>query len=196
MGNEAHRPAETRSQTIERHTQRMMRERNITWQSFGQDVVEQYHALVPPPARDIVFAVEGDVFKRAKNNAKLLKRFLEPDATVRMPVDIEEAWVKAMPEPYLGDCRRDLAARYGLLDVPMPDLVAANPARTLADLSREFGGVLTATAEILADNQLTAADLPHIPDAITHVRKLLACVEGQLAQLEAAQQRLQGGALP
>lgn len=185
MGNGAHNvDGETRSQTIERHTRRQFHELRVSWQTFAEVVVQRYHDLVPERCRDIDFDLGGDLFVRAKRNAKRLQRFLEQDATTRMPVDIEEAWVLSLAEPYRGDCKRELARRYGLLDVPLPDLRRLDSVRSLADVTCEFGAVLSGLSPALSDFRVTREDLPHVDAAIPHLQSLIASAEGLLAQLE------------
>jgi hypothetical protein len=162
MSDDAQCPAgETRSATIFRHTRAMQRATGCSMQTFSARVIEHYHAHVPEHMREIVFKVGGDVFRDAQTNAQHLSRFMDPDTATRLPVDLEESWVAALGGEFLADCRRDLARRYGLLDVPVMESdcdVAA-----LGNLTRELGEVLKAIGPTLDDGRFTAADIKFLP---------------------------------
>ncbi len=173
---------ETRSETIFRHTDRMLHDLRISWGTFGQGVVDRYHGIVPEEARIILFKVKGDTYLVQKGNGQHVKRFRDGTATTRFPVDLEEAWVRELREPYLGECRADLAARYGLLAVPSPESPEVCDTQRLSDVTHSFGQMLTAVAPTLADNVINQQDLPYIPAAVRELDDLIAAAMGLKAR--------------
>lgn len=178
---------ETRTETIFRHTNRQIHETRCTWQTFAMRVVDEYHARVPAEARSVIFKVEGDMFRVAATNTQRLHRYMEMDADTRMPVEIEEAWVQALIEPYRTECVRDLARRYGLLDVPIPSITGVSDVQGVSRLSREFGETLESMAPMLDDTRIDAADLPLIPEAMRQLDEMIAAAIAIKARLAAVQ---------
>lgn len=169
---------ETRAETIARHTASMRHERRSSWESFGQAVIEAYHAMVPESARTIAFRTGGDVFECAAVNAKKISRYIDRESEARLPVDLEEAWVQAMPEPYRTRCRDDLVRRHGCLPVMLISDMGTEDAAGVAQFATDFAAALREIAPAIADGVFNATDLPYV-DAITsmldrHVASTLA----------------------
>ncbi|MDI3259489.1 MAG: hypothetical protein QJR02_07310 [Sinobacteraceae bacterium] len=177
--------SETRSEVIFRHTRRMLHERRISMPTFSQSVVERYVRSVAEAARCVQFQLVGDPFRAATANAQKLARYMDPCIDARLPVDLEEAWVFSLVEPYRTECVRELAARYGLLDVPLP-CCTADDLQSVGRLSREFGRAIQSMAPLIDDGRIDADDAPHLDAALTHIRGLLAAAEGLAARVEAA----------
>src|SRR5688572_24462662 len=90
-----------RQSVIYGYTRRMLDETATNANSFAMVVAEKYLAMVAPDVRCVPFRLgDGDeLLKAMKNNAQILRRFM--DNTVRtLPVDLEDAWVMALPEPH------------------------------------------------------------------------------------------------
>ncbi|HVT36314.1 MAG TPA: hypothetical protein VHE37_12045 [Nevskiaceae bacterium] len=184
MKNSAQRVGldETRSETVSRFFDLVMRKTRMSKETFAQLVLEQYQARVPEPARSFDFSADADVFRRAKVNGQHIGRLM--DGTTRMPSDLEESVVFAFPEPYRSECVRDLALRYGLLDVPVPANTQISDMQRLSRLSSEFARVLDALGPMLDDGRLDQADAPHAELAMRELRGLLAAGEGLIARIE------------
>lgn len=169
----------------------------ITRESFAQDVVDLYWARTPKPLRGIKFheCERGDeVYVIQRKNAQLLFRMIDrdnPDPS-RMPHEIEEAVVLALPDLYRAECLRDLAARYGLMAAPLPAVDA--PARMVSagEFTGEFGECLKALAATIGDGDLTRADAARAPAVVTSLDALIA----QATSLRAAHLRVCGGPVP
>lgn len=180
---------ETRSEVIHRHTARMFHETRCSREAFGQGVVENYHRLVPPAAREIQFKTEGDFFHCAKINAQKLMRYVDDRVNARMPVDLEEAWVLALSEPYRADCLHDLARRYGLLAVPVPT-DGATALQSMSSVTREFGQACEAIAPIIANGSFGPEDVEFAEKAERELEDLITSATGMLHQVR----RLRGAA--
>lgn len=174
--------AETRGETVFRYVRKQLNERRITKETFAMNMVEEYHSRVSLAARRIEFSSNGDKFRQATTNAQRFFRF-EDLTAAGLPADLEEAAVAALEEPYRTECRRALAARYGLLDVPVPKVEGINPVQSVAAFTREFSGALGSLAECVADGKVTAEDAEHAAAALPHLRSVIATAEGLLAQL-------------
>jgi hypothetical protein len=155
---------------------------------FAMAVAEQYIALVAVDDRTVPFrwgVTTDQLFAAEKHNAQVLARFMSGVVKV-LPADLEDAWVMALPEPYRGDCERDLARRRGLLTVRCPDAADFGGPVGLAVLAREFGQLVEAAAPALADNRLDAADIPHARRILNESDDLLgavACLRQQVSEL-------------
>jgi hypothetical protein len=108
---------ETRPQTIIFHIQLALG-RGMTVRGYAADVARLYNERTQADARTIEFHSGTDPYADERANAQLVQRFI--DARTRMPAEIEEALVLALPDPFRGECKRDLAERYGDLAAPIP----------------------------------------------------------------------------
>jgi hypothetical protein len=183
---------ETRSEVLFRYTQRLLHETRCSMEAFAQRVVEEYHASVPTASRDVEFKTEGDVFKCAAINAQKLRRYMDADINARIPVDLEEAWVRGLPDPYRSECLRDLAARHGLLAVPVPGASAITDMQSVSRLSREFGEVLEAIGPMLENGHFGPEDTTHVGRAVRELEDLLAVGTSILSRLKGLGSRRAG----
>jgi hypothetical protein len=178
--------AETRSETIFRHTRRMLHERRLSMETFAQRVVEIYHTTTPLIARTVEFKTDGDPFRCATTNAQRCARWMNLDISTRLPVDIEDSWIQALDEPYREECIKDLLMRWELLTVHEPDRSATGGLGSIARLSREFGEAIAKAGPILADGKVSAQEQVgaveagrELKDVISAATELLVLLEGQ-----------------
>ncbi|MEN5117474.1 hypothetical protein ABE488_09095 [Luteimonas sp. TWI662] len=183
---------EPRAAAIFRYTTDAVRNSRHTDASFASAVAETYMAQVAPEERTTQFHVGTDadsIAKAEKANAKLIERFR--NGTVKLPADLEEAWVESLPEPWRLDCARALARRYGFIGARAPDTGIAGQLLCTARVAIEFGQALQAIAEINSDGVVDAQDLPRIRRALAEYRALGAEVVTQKATLQAELDRLE-----
>src|SRR5690606_5027224 len=102
-----------------------------------------------------------------------------------LPADLEDAWVMALPEPFRGECERDLARRRGMLAVQMPADDETAQAVGLARLAHEFGELMSALAPALADGKLDATDLPYARRILDESDDLISAVVALRRQVQA-----------
>src|SRR5579859_3141704 len=171
--------AETRSEVVFRFTQAMLRERRVSLETFVGDVQDQYHLRVASAARIVEFKTDGDVFRRAGTNAQKLRRYMQGE--VNLPVDLEEAWVEALPHPYRAECKRELARRYGFLDVPLPDVSGISDVVSLGRLTAEYATLLQDMAPIVENGGHSAQQLVQ---ARAVIDQLISSAEGLGALLQ------------
>ncbi|WP_447940116.1 hypothetical protein [Pseudoxanthomonas mexicana] len=165
-----------RQQVIYWHTEKMLRETGSNRRSFAMEVAERYLAMYAEDDRAQPFRITqgGKVEDDKKHNGQILGRYL--DGTVKsLPVDLEDAWVCALPQPYRDDCERMLALRRGMLSVRMPTGEGLSVA-SVVGLCQEYGQLMEALGPALANGALGPEDRQHVPRIKREGRDLIAAV--------------------
>lgn len=176
--NAAH---EARAACIVHHANMALRKSVLTDRAYGQAVADLYMQRTPLHARTIEFHVSHDPYADERANAQLVKRFLTD--VVRMPVDIEEALVLALPEPFRTACMTDLAARLNLLAAPRPQTGGTQQTVHLGQMAKDAGEVMIALAPMFKDGRIDAHDAPlaaHALDAIAQTMAMLASLDATI----------------
>lgn len=169
--------SETRVETLARHFELLQRATGCSKKTFAVRLVEHYHATVPPPRRLLHFQTGGDAARDAQTNAQMIAQWIDRDASRHFPAEAEESWVAALGEPFAADCRRDLARRYGLLDVPVME--SQSDLAAVGTLTQRLGEVLRTVSPALAgDNEINARDLEHLPGIKEAIDSLVAAALG------------------
>lgn len=167
------------------YTRRMLDETSTNAQSFALAVAERYFAMTSPSARQVPFkSPDSDPAAAMRHNGQILRRYLD-GALKTLPADLVDAWVLSLPEPYRGDCERDLARRRGLLPVRALDATGSTEAANLAKLAADFGELMTALAPALADGKIDASDLPYVRRGLNESDDLITSVLAIRRQLQA-----------
>lgn len=170
---------ELRTEVIFRHLRRLVRETGVSVEDYSEDVLRVWMERTSAEARisGHDFRVTTPVFDRMSANGQKIRRWMSSEIKARPSIDVEECLVLGLPEPYQSDCRRDLARRYGLMDVPLPDEAGGDHVSDIAamgDMAMRFGGLMQALAPILDDGQIDGKDAPLIPHAMDECEKLIA----------------------
>jgi hypothetical protein len=179
-----------RDDVIRAHWELAVRASGESTESLAARAVELYESRTPLHARRLSFQpLRGDLYTALRANALHVRRFLGlSEPATRMPVELEEALVLALPEPFRGECQRELADRVGLLAAKVPE-PSGDPTLPAAELMRETARVITALAPALRDGRITAEDMPAVIDALgalADVSGAVASLRTQLCQLQAA----------
>ena len=176
---------EPRSEAIARHVREAITtDGRITERSYAERVMQLYHQAVPLHLRRVPFelATTADAVERAQRaNAQTIHRFLTGET--RMPVDLEEALIDALPVAIAERCVRALAARRGMLAVPMPSTCGIEQTQRTADLLRSAADAVSAIAPMLADGVIDAADRPHAAAALDQLRRVIGDATALHAQI-------------
>lgn len=175
---------EPRTAVIFRTTVEAIRNSHHTDASFAQAVADQYMDQVAPDERVVQFHVGTDtasIVTAGKRNAKIIERFR--NGTVKLPADLEEAWVAALPEPWRTDCARALAQRYGFMGARAPAEGVAAQMLCTGQMAIEFGQAIQAVGEVQAGVQGI-----HDPARLRRALKETADLLGELATLRATLQ--------
>lgn len=164
---------ETRTEVIVRYVREALHRTRMSETTFSLEVIERYHQTVAEEARVVTFKSDGDPFAVATTNKQRLFRMLDvefPDT--RLPADLEESIVNSLPEAQYLDCRRELARRYGLSDVPLPEEGAAAGLRSIGAFTAALGAAMEAIAPIVADGKIDSDDVPHAARALQMLEQL------------------------
>lgn len=184
MGNESQN-SEPRSRYITRRTSEILRKAPLCVRTFASNVATTYMGRTVEHERVVQFdqgCGSVDAACRAEvRNAKKIQHLL--DGEVRFPVDLEEAWVEALPEPHKNDLVRELAARYGLIGARTPGRAAMHPIADLACVLHDAGEISTALAPAFANGTLDASDVPCLIKARPVIARALADCASLLAQI-------------
>lgn len=175
-----------RAQVLFRFTTEAIRNSGLDDQSFAALVAEAYMAGVAPAERIIAFHLGTDtatIDQANKRNAKLIERFR--NGTVKLPADLEEAWVAALPEPWSTDCARELARRYGFMGAKTP-VGEAGSVLSTARMCIELGESLQAMADVSSTGGADGCPLPALRRARKELQDLQAEVMTLLATLDHA----------
>jgi hypothetical protein len=146
----------------------------LTESAYADAVVTLYHERTALHERAVEFRVgaTAEAYEAAARlNAQTVKRMLKGD--VRLPVDLEEAMVLALPEPERRRCLAELADRYGLLAIPKPCADIDGQALMLSDFCREFGEAMQRIAPMLADLVIDERDRAEAPAAIKELQDVV-----------------------
>lgn len=174
---------ETRAAAIWRHVDLYLRRTGAKEHDFGDAVAELYQDRTPLHLRAIEFpphAAGTNAYDVMRARGQLLFRMLKPDGPTRLPVELEEAVVLALPAPFRDECLRDLAERLGLLAAALPaadDAPAAQQIKHPCDLMRRTADAVERIAPMLADGRIGPEDAPYFAAALTAVNDVMgACV--------------------
>jgi hypothetical protein len=183
---------EPRSQVIFRHTRDAYRATSLTPQALANRIADAYQARVAADERIVEFHIGTTVAsmdKANKANLQLISRFY--DGKVKLPTDLEEAWVTSLPEPHRADCERELAQRYGFMGARSPVAEGAPRALCTAKCAIEFGEMVQKIGPILVDG-VSAEDLHLLVRALKEAGDLLAEVTALQNDIETTISRLEG----
>lgn len=100
----------SRARLIDRYVRDYLRETSVSQMAFAAEVREIYESTLPEAQRGVEFSQRSDLFERAKRDAEKLTRLLD-GSVCRLPVEIEDAIVLALPDDRRDILEAELAAR-------------------------------------------------------------------------------------
>jgi len=178
-------PHETRSECIIRHVRVFLRGSAMSEQSYAADVVEVYHARTPAGRRCMKFHEGGDPYRDMRANGQIIGRILNGD--VKMPVDLEESLILALPEEDARLCWVDLAERVGRLSVAHPQDGIEGMTADLGRLASDFGQFFESAGPLLHDLSIDARDdRAQLMQARDRARQLVAQASGFVHEISEA----------
>lgn len=183
---------DTRTHVIHAHMLAALRHTALDQADFADDVARIYAARTPLHARNIEFHqhVRGtNPYDVKRANEQLLFRMLKPNGPVRMPVELEESVVLALPQPFRDECLAELAARYGLLAAALPtqaDAPASEQVKSPCELMRKAAAAVERIAPMLEDGHIGPEDNAYFGDALGAINRVQACCLTLSAQIAEA----------
>jgi hypothetical protein len=185
----ANRP--TRSQLIAAHVFDAVTRHRIGWKAYADAVVCHYHAHTDVEDRVLEFhvATTAETVERAERyNTQTLRRMLSGEN--RLPADIEESLIAALPEEAAERLQSALLDRAGLLRVAKPAAGQGGDAQHLApacELMRRTAAAVEKIAPMLADdNRIGPEDLRHMDAAQRALEGVMGACLTVNAQIVAA----------
>lgn len=175
---------EPRSHTLARFIRLALRAGD-TELEYADRVADIYRERTALAERDVPFhagTTTDQILDAKRANAQLLRRMLSGE--VRLPADLEESLVLALPEAIRRRCVAELCDRIDLLAVPKPRADAAGQAKLLSDLCREFGEAVERIAPMLHDGGIDASDRAQAPAAMRELNDLIGAAVSLRAQIE------------
>lgn len=173
---------QTRTEVIGAHLKRAMRTTRLKFGGYVEDAAALWLQRTPDVVRGDDFSAHSNDDKRRATNEQKVRRWFDGGVSARPSIDVEEALVLALPEPFRGDCLRELCMRYGGLFVAMPGCAQPLHLGVAGELVTQCGEALTALAPLLADGQIGVDD----PEpALRHARRELIDVQSVIASLVA-----------
>ena len=173
---------QTRTEVIGAHVKRAMRTTRLKFGAYCEDAAALWQSRTPDVVRGDDFSAHSNDDKRRATNEQKVRRWFDGGVAARPSIDVEEALVLALPEPFRSDCLRELCMRYGGLFVAMPGCGQPLHLGVAGELVTQCGEALTALAPLLADGQIGVDD----PEpALRHARRELIDVQSVIASLVA-----------
>jgi hypothetical protein len=190
MTNIHHEP---RSRVVLRYTREAVKRKTLRVLPFSEVVADAYLAQVQPEDRTLRFKEAGDTVDTANkaraHNCQLVDRLIKGTSR-EFHCDLEEFWVRALPEPFRSDCMAELVRRYGFLGARPLLSHEEVVSHGIPGLAKEFGETMAALAGVIADGKIDATDGPLIRRALQEGTDLMAAwasIQGRLLPvLEAA----------
>ncbi|HEL3751351.1 TPA: hypothetical protein UMV35_003689 [Stenotrophomonas maltophilia] len=170
---------EPRSQVVFRFHQRVLFETGTCERSLAAAIVDNYLDAVPAAHRIVEFHVgttAETADKAMKANAQIIKRYVT--GAVKLPVDLEESWVKSFPDDIRLECKRELARRYGFLGAKAPTAEVGR-AVTISCVMREHADVIDAYAQSKTCG--SRASKQRLMKEIADAQAALATLQAELA---------------
>lgn len=167
-----------RQAVIYAHTRKMIDTTALCVRKFSTCVAEKYIELVAPEFRQVPFrwgVTVDDMFKAERHNAQIIARYM--DGTVKaLPADLEDAWVQALPQPFLDECERELAQRRDHVVIKLNRQADSSGAVSIGDMLKEMGQLCDAMAPAMADNRLTAEDRKYAERILNEADDMIGAV--------------------
>ncbi|UEX76824.1 hypothetical protein LMH63_12750 [Spiribacter halobius] len=138
---------------------------------------------VPAPNLEAVAGAE-EWRKLLRAWDQTLRRYAADD--LRFPVELEEAWVAALEDPWRSDCIRELAERYGLYGAFRRPATVAGDTASWASVLEDFGLVTRDMAAVLADGRIDQDDASRLPALLRDVQRMQADLESLRQHVQAA----------
>lgn len=157
-------------------------ETGLAESKFSEDLARAYLASVPEEMRriDLPDPDDMDISANAyRARMDKLRKRIEAylSGQWHMPVELEEAWIAALPDRYAQRCKRQLVRRMGFVGVPIQDggeaatcdLSAANEV-----ISNASEAVQKITTKMLADGVIDEHDQDHAPEVLHTLDNVIA----------------------
>lgn len=151
-----------RQDVLRFYRDRALSETPLTTEDFAEQLAVVYCRTVPEHARSLELVVPptaGSYREYAQAVRRLdqrVRRYV--DGSLHLPVELEEPWVEALPDPYRAACKAELARRYGFLGARAPRADPCSDGEAVGYILEEVGDLTGALSQALADGKIGPED--------------------------------------
>jgi hypothetical protein len=138
----------TLPQIIEDHFLQLQHDTGVSGAAFTATVREHYEATYPEHARHIEWSNVRDSFTRMARDYDRFKSWIGADAKVRFPLELLESVIAAFPEDRRFKLQMELAARQGMMVIPMPSGNLSDDGVFLGRIAKETGEAIIAISQM------------------------------------------------
>lgn len=178
----------TRSQVLGQLVTNAVLQARMKWGEYAGEVVAHYHETVDVMDRVVRFHVATgpeDFEDTSRLNTQTIRRLLIGEQ--RMPSDLEESLLAALPAEARDAAMAELLDRQGLLLARRPRVTTALEAvRAPCDLMRHTASAVERIAPMLQDHVICPADEPYFNEAENALEQVMGTCITVLAQIQSA----------
>lgn len=173
-----HQSAPTLNAVLIAHAEQMRLRTGISHEEWAERVDAKYHELVPERHRSLPAPGLHDVHDAAAYRKLLrawdqnIRRYV--DGSLKFPMELEEAWIEALDEPWRTDCKRERSRRMGMVGAAIPEPGPAGDHRTWGNALQEFGRMTQTMGEVLSDGVIDGSDAKDLPTLLNQIHAMQA----------------------
>jgi hypothetical protein len=145
----------TMPQVLQSHFLALQHETAMTGSSFAQKVREHFESTIPEHSRTIEFSRVTDISLRMQRDYEKLKRWMEDDVS-HFPAQVIDSFIAAFPEDRRFKLEMELAARRGLMVIPMPSGNLSDDGVFLGRIAKETGEAIIAISQMFDGGAMKA----------------------------------------
>jgi hypothetical protein len=162
----------------------MQRDTGITMNTFVSNVRQHYEETCRTNSRFVEWSNYSDPYIRMTRDAEKFTRWLGDDVLKQLPIDIFESIIAAFPLDRRFRLQIELAARQGMLVIPMPTGNSCDESLFLGKLAKETGEAIIAIAPLLEDGAIDKRDKDKATKAIAELNEAIAVMAAMKALIE------------
>lgn len=174
----------TLTQILEKHLLELQHDTSISGAVFVTNVREHYEATFPEHARGIEWSRVSDPSTRMTRDYEKFKRWFDTDIKARFPLEILESVIAAFPPDRRFRLQMELAARQGMMAIPMPVGNASEDGVFLGQIGKETGEAIIAVSKLLEDGVINRNDRDKAPAAIREIDEAMAVLAAMKMVIE------------
>jgi hypothetical protein len=147
----------TLPQILQAHFLALQHETAMTGASFAQKVREHFETTIPEHSRTIEFSRVNDISLRMQRDYEKLKRWMEDDVS-HFPAQVIDSFIAAFPEDRRFKLQMELAARQGMMVIPMPSGNLSDDGVFLGRIAKETGEAIIAISQMFDGGSMKASE--------------------------------------
>lgn len=171
----------TRQAVLILHADEYRHRAGVSHEHWAELVDAAYCARVPEAHRSVPAPDLGDV-SDANHWTKLLRAWDQAlrryeSGEQRFPLELEEAWVFALAEPYRSACIREISQRIGCYGARIREPDSVGDHASWGGAMSAWADVTVAMGQVLADGRIDRDDQEHLPELMKHIEHVQADLE-------------------